>query len=69
MALVTAVDHREQVIRIPGPRPLRVALRRLRRACRAHPMQQGSAKRRSAERHVRFYAWITASGAPTKPAS
>jgi hypothetical protein len=35
-ALVTAVDHRGRVIQVPGPRPLRTALRRLRRACRAH---------------------------------
>jgi hypothetical protein len=59
--LVTAVDHRGRVIQVPGPRPLRTALRRLRRACRAHSRKQkGSANRRkSARRLARLHARIT----------
>src|SRR5579875_197957 len=60
-ALVTAVDHRGQVIQVPGPRPLRSALRRLRRASRAHSRKQkGSANRqKSARRLARIHARIT----------
>src|SRR5579875_3537443 len=59
-ALVTAVEHRGQVIPVPGPRPLRSALRRLRRACRAHSRKQkGSANRqKSARRLARIHARI-----------
>jgi hypothetical protein len=59
-ALVTAVDHRGQVIPVPGPRPLRSALRRLRRASRAHSRKQkGSANRqKSARRLARIHARI-----------
>jgi hypothetical protein len=40
-------DHRGQVIQIPGPRPLRAALQRVRRACvLTSRTQSGSAKRR-----------------------
>jgi hypothetical protein len=58
--LTTAVDHRGRVIRIPGPRPLRAALRRLRRVGRAHSCKQkGSANRRkSAQRLARIHARI-----------
>jgi putative transposase len=59
-ALVTAVDHRGQVIPVPGPRPLRTALRRLRRASRAQSRKQkGSANRqKSARRLARIHARI-----------
>jgi hypothetical protein len=59
-ALVTAVDHRGQVIPVPGPRPLRSALRRLRRASRAQSRKQkGSANRqKSAPRLARIHARI-----------
>jgi putative transposase len=59
-ALVTAVDHRGRVIQVPGPRPLRTALRRLRRASRAHSRKQkGSANRqKSARRLARLHARI-----------
>ncbi len=36
-ALLTGVDDQGNVITVPGPRPLRAGLRRLRRASRAHP--------------------------------
>jgi len=60
-ALITAVDHRGQVTQIPGPRPLRTALRRLRRACRGHARKQkGSANRKkSAQRLSRLHARIS----------
>jgi hypothetical protein len=58
---IAAVDHRGQVIRIPGPRPVRAALRRLRWASRA---QKSSAKRReSAQRLSCLPARIVTSGA------
>jgi len=59
-ALVTAVEHRGQVIPVPGPRPLRSALRRLRRASRAQSRKQkGSANRqKSARRLARIHARI-----------
>src|SRR5579884_1325760 len=64
--LITAVDHRGQVTQIPGPRPLRTALRRLRRACRGHARKQkGSANRRkSAQRLSRLHARISNLRAP-----
>src|SRR5262249_24428668 len=48
------------LISVPGPRPLKAALRRLRRACRAHSRKQpGSARRRrSAVRLGRLHARI-----------
>jgi putative transposase len=60
-ALVTAVDHRGRAIQVPGPRPLRTALRRLRRACRAHSRKQkGSANRqKGARRLARLHTRIT----------
>jgi len=58
--LLTAVDEQGNVITIPGPRPLRAGLRRLRRASRAHSRKQpGSARRRrSAARLARLHAQI-----------
>ncbi len=59
-SLITAVDQRGRVIRFPGPQPLRAALRRLRRASRAHSRKKtGSANRRkSARRLARIHAQI-----------
>ncbi len=59
-SLITAVDHRGRVIRFPGPKPLRAALGRLRRAARAHSRKKtGSANRRkSARRLARIHARI-----------
>ena len=59
-ALLTGVDDQGSVITIPGPRPLRAGLRRLRRASRAHSRKQpGSARRRrSAARLARLHAQI-----------
>jgi putative transposase len=46
-ALLTGADSDGNVIEIPGPRPLRAALRKLRRASRAHSRKApGSANRR-----------------------
>jgi putative transposase len=58
--LVTGVDNIGNVIAIPGPKPLRAGLRRLRRASRAHSRKQpGSAQRhRSAARLARLHARI-----------
>ena len=39
--LLTGVDDAGHVIAVPGPRPLRAALRRLRRASRAHSRKAG----------------------------
>ncbi len=57
-SLIMAVDHQGKVIRFPGPRPLRAALRRLRRASGAHSRKKtGSASRRkSARRWARIHA-------------
>jgi putative transposase len=59
-ALITGVDDGGTVIEIPGPRPLAIGLRRLRRASRAHSRKQpGSAgQRRSAARLARVHARI-----------
>jgi putative transposase len=47
--LLTGVDDKGRVIAVTGPRPLRAALRRLRRASRAHSRKHhGSARRRKA---------------------
>jgi putative transposase len=58
--LLTGVDHTGTVIEIPGPKPLRAALRKLRRASRAHSRKQpGSANRRkSAARLARIHARV-----------
>jgi putative transposase len=57
-ALLTGVDNDGNVIEIPGPRPLRAALRKLRRASRAHSRKApGSANRRKhAARLARIHA-------------
>jgi putative transposase len=59
-ALLTGVDDAGNVIRIPGPKPLRTSLRKLRRASRAHSRKQpGSANRRkSAARLARIHACV-----------
>ncbi len=47
--LLTGVDGQGNMVTVQGPRPLRAALRRLRRASRAHSRKQpGSARRRGA---------------------
>ncbi|TVZ04983.1 transposase [Trebonia kvetii] len=59
-ALLTAVDDTGAVITIPGPRPLKAGLRRLRRAARAHARKKpGSAgRRKAAARLARQHARI-----------
>jgi putative transposase len=58
--LLTGVDDKGNVIRLPGPKPLRASLRRLRRASRAHSRKlPGSARhRKSAARLARLHARI-----------
>lgn len=58
--LLTGVDDRGRIIAIPGPKPLRAGLRKLRRASRAHSRKaRGSANRRkSAARLARIHARI-----------
>jgi putative transposase len=52
--LLTGVDDEGRVIAVAGPRPLRAALRRLRRASRAHSRKlPGSARRRLGRIHAR----------------
>lgn len=60
-ALLTGVDDAGNVIRIPGPKPFRASLRKLRRASQAHSRKKpGSANRRkSAARLGRIYARVT----------
>jgi putative transposase len=57
-SLLTGVDHRGTIIAVPGPRPLRASLRKLRRASRTHSRKTpGSANRRkSAARLARIHA-------------
>jgi putative transposase len=61
-ALLTGVDDQGAVVTVPGPRPLRAALGRLRRASRAHSRKQpGSARRRrAAGRLGRVHARVAA---------
>jgi putative transposase len=58
--LLTGVDDTGNVIRVAGPRPLRVSLRKLRRASRVHSRKElGSANRRkSAARLARIHARV-----------
>ena len=58
--LLTGIDDQGQVVTVDGPKPLRVGLRRLRRASRAHSRKvKGSANRRkSAARLARLHARI-----------
>ena len=58
--LITGADSTGSVITVPGPRPLKAALRRLRRTSRAHARKvPGSARRRkSAARLARLHARI-----------
>ena len=60
--LLAGVDDQGRVVAVPGPRPLRAALRRLRRASRAHSRKQlGSARRRrAAGRLGRVHARVAA---------
>jgi putative transposase len=59
--LLTGVDDAGTTITVPGPRPLRAALRKLRRASRAHSRKApGSANRRKhAARLARIHARIS----------
>ena len=59
-ALLTGVDDAGTVITIPGPKPLKAGLRRLRRAARAHARKKpGSAGRRqAAARLARLHARV-----------
>ena len=59
-ALLTGADNQGNVIAVSGPKPLRAALRKLRRASRAHSRKQpGSANRRqSAGRLGRVHARV-----------
>jgi putative transposase len=58
--LITGVDNAGTVVAVPGPRPLKAALRRLRRASRSNSRRQpGSGRRRrSAARLGRLHARI-----------
>jgi putative transposase len=58
--LLTGVDDAGNIITVPGPRPLRAALRRLRRASRAHSRKTpGSVRRRrSAARLGKIHARV-----------
>jgi putative transposase len=59
--LLTGVDDTGTIITVPGPRPLRAALRKLRRASRAHSRKTpGSANRRKhAARLGRIHARVS----------
>jgi putative transposase len=59
-ALLTGADNQGNVIAVPGPKPLRAALRKLRRASGAHSRKQsGSANRRkAAARLARVHARV-----------
>ena len=58
--LLTGADDAGNVISVPGPKPLKAALRKLQRASRAHSRKQpGSASRRkSAKRLARIHARV-----------
>ena len=59
-SLLTGADDAGRVITVPGPRPLRAGLRRLRRASRAHARKEpGSAgRRKAAARLARLHARV-----------
>jgi putative transposase len=59
-ALVTGVDEAGNVISVAGPKPLRAALRKLRRASRAHSRKQpgGMNRRQSAARLAAIHARV-----------
>ena len=59
-SLLTGADDTGRVITVPGPRPLRAGLRRLRRAARAHARKKpGSAgRRKAAARLARLHARV-----------
>jgi putative transposase len=56
--LLTGIDDQGRLIEVAGPRPLRAALRRLRRASRAHSRAQPGSRRRrrAAGRLARIHA-------------
>jgi putative transposase len=58
--LLTGADNRGNVIAIPGPQPLKTALRKLRRASRAHSRKEpgSGSRRRSAARLARVHASV-----------
>ncbi len=58
--LLTGADNQGRVIKVPGPKPLRATLRKLRRASRAHSRKAtGSANRRkSAAQLARIHARV-----------
>jgi putative transposase len=58
--LLTGIDNRGRLIEVKGPRPLRAALRRLRRASRAHARTQPGSRRRrkAAGRLARIHARV-----------
>lgn len=58
--LLTGIDDQGTLIEIPGPKPLKTALRKLQRASREHSRkQEGSAnRRRSAARLARLHARV-----------
>jgi putative transposase len=58
--LITGVDDAGTVMMVPGPRPLAAALRRLRRASRAHSRKEPGSTgwRRSAARLARLHARV-----------
>jgi hypothetical protein len=59
---MTAVDHHGQVIRTPSPRPLRAALRRPPRACRAIPVRTRALPTAG---RARIGLHVSMSGSPT----
>jgi putative transposase len=58
--LLVGADHAGDVVSIPGPKPLRAGLRRLRRASRAHSRRKpgGANRRKSAARLARIHARV-----------
>jgi putative transposase len=58
--LLTGMDDRGGLVTVPGPRPLRAALRRLRRASRAHSRKKpgSNRRRRAAGRLGRIHARV-----------
>ena len=58
--LLVGADDAGDVVNIPGPKPLRVGLRRLRRASRAHSRRKpgGANRRKSAARLARIHARV-----------
>jgi putative transposase len=59
-ALLTGVDDAGRVVSVPGPKPLRASLRKLRRASRAHSRKAkgGANRRKHAARLARIHARV-----------